>query len=504
MEERKPIGIWIRVSTEDQARGESPANHRARAEQYAALKGWEVVEIYDLSGVSGKAVLEHPEARRMLDDVRSGRIRALVLSKLARLGRNVRELLAISDTFRECGADLVFIEESIDTGSPAGRMLFTVLGALAEWEREEISARVAASVPIRASRGRPIGGIGPYGFRWVDGRLEHHPDEVPVVRRLFEVFLGPGHGRLRTTADRLNAEGYRARRGPWSDSSVRRVLTDPAAVGMRRANYSKSNGDGRSWRRKPESEWVVVPVEPIIEKETWDRAQALLREYETRYPRRPKQPRYLFSGLLSCGCGAREKMYVMPYDGMRDPRYICRACRNKVWESEVLDRFLAVLQGLAVNPQALAEGGDDEGRARELEARIELLAKDLAKVRREIDTLLELYGTGVLTKGDFGERYEPLRERKERMAAEQERLREEVEREREMEAARRSLAQEAPTLVEDWEAMNVRERVELARAMISGVTAHPDRILISLRYFPELTALCNSSRTSRDSWPPRA
>jgi len=101
------VGIWIRVSTEDQARGESPKNHEARARMYAEIKGWNVVELYDLSGVSGKSVAEHPEARRMFADVVSGKIKGLIFSKLPRLARNTRELLEFSDFFQKHDADFV-------------------------------------------------------------------------------------------------------------------------------------------------------------------------------------------------------------------------------------------------------------------------------------------------------------------------------------------------------------------------------------------------------------
>jgi site-specific DNA recombinase len=119
----KPVGIWIRVSTEDQARGESPEHHETRARLYAEAKGWTVKEVYDLSGVSGKSVMTHPEAERMLADIRSGHITGLIFSKLARLARNTRELLEFSDIFREHGADLVSLQEAIDTTSPAGRLV---------------------------------------------------------------------------------------------------------------------------------------------------------------------------------------------------------------------------------------------------------------------------------------------------------------------------------------------------------------------------------------------
>jgi len=78
----KRVGIWIRVSTEDQAQGDSPEHHELRARAYADAKEWSVIELYDLSGVSGKSVVEHPEAKRMLADVASGHITALIFSKI--------------------------------------------------------------------------------------------------------------------------------------------------------------------------------------------------------------------------------------------------------------------------------------------------------------------------------------------------------------------------------------------------------------------------------------
>src|SRR5438874_4011156 len=103
-EAEKTVGIWIRVSTEDQVKGESPEHHERRARLYAESKGWNVVEVYRLDAMSGKTVKDYPETRKMLEDVRSGHITGLIFSKLARLARNTKELLDFSDTFRECNA----------------------------------------------------------------------------------------------------------------------------------------------------------------------------------------------------------------------------------------------------------------------------------------------------------------------------------------------------------------------------------------------------------------
>src|SRR5690242_19483985 len=112
---RKPVGIWLRVSTEDQAKGDSPEVHEKRARHYADSQGWEIVEVYHLERVSGKAVAHHPEAQRMLKDLRNGRITGLIFTKLARLARNTRELLDFAEHFREMHGCLISLEERFDT-----------------------------------------------------------------------------------------------------------------------------------------------------------------------------------------------------------------------------------------------------------------------------------------------------------------------------------------------------------------------------------------------------
>ncbi len=476
-ERTKSVGIWIRVSTEDQARGESPEHHEKRAQMYAQSKGWNVVEVYHLEAVSGKSVMAHPECQRMLKDIKRKHISGLIFSKLARMARNTKELLDFADLFRDAGADLISLQESIDTSTPAGRLLYTMLSALAEWERAEIASRVAASVPIRAKLGKPLGGAAPFGYQWKEKKLIPDPEEAPVRKLMYELFLK--HRRTRTVAQLLTKQGYRTRgKSKFTDVTVRRLLEDPSAKGLRRANYTKSLGDGKGWEMKPEDEWVYSDIEPIVSEDIWDQTNALLTERKNG--RKPsKKVVQLFAGFVWCMCGT--KMYVLS----NSPKYVCLKCRNKIPVEELDGIFHEQLRSFLFSPEDIShylEGADQS--IKEKEALLVTLESERSKVKSEMDHLYRLYQDREISSRGFGEKNKPLEERFEQIGDQLPTLQGEIDFLRIKLKSSDQIINEARDLHSRWPDMTLEERRQIVETITDKISIGDPKVSITLLYLP--------------------
>lgn len=448
---------------------------------YAEAKGWTVVTVYHLEGVSGKSVMGHAEAKRMLQDVKEGAISGLVFSRLARLARNTQELLQFAAYFEEHEADLISLAESIDTSTPAGRLFYTLIAAMAAWEREEIAARVAASVPIRAKLGKRVSGAAPFGYAWIDGKLVPDEKEAPVRKLMYELFRQTK--RVRTVAGMLNARGFRTRRGKkFTQTSVYRLILDPTAKGLRRANYSRSVGDGKKWVWKPQSEWVELPIPAIIDVALWDECTAILKE--RRENRRPgPRPVHLFTGVTFCTCGT--KMYVPS----NTPKWVCNGCRNKIATADLERVFIEQLRGFVFSADEVASHLDDVDAT--VKGKTELLAaleRERAEVMNEAEQLYRLYLAGGVAVTGFRERNDPLERRKTEIAAEVPRLQGEIDFLRVRHLASAEILSEAQSLYDRWDTLDFAHKREVVEIIVNRITIGQGDIEIDLSGLPQATA----------------
>ncbi len=494
--EKKSIGIWLRVSTEFQVKDDSPEHHEKRARLYAEAKGWNVAEVYRLDAISGKSVMEQPETKRMLKDIRSGKITGLIFSKLARLARNTKELIEFSEIFRANNADLISLAESIDTSSPAGRLFYTMIAAMATWEREEISDRVAASVPIRAKLGKPLGGQASFGYRWDGKELVIDEKEAPVRKLIYKLFLK--YKRKKVVANELTKMGYRTRNGSnFSDTTIDRLLRDSTAKGQRIANYTKSTGEGKKWLLKPSDEWVITPCPQIVSAEIWDECNAILDAQYKKQVKHGKRTQYLLAGFINCHCGS--KMYVYH----KAPVFYCKSCKNKIAVSDIEEIYHAQLKSFLLKDSDLESFlNKSNSIINEKGTLLELLQTESKKVKKKMDDLVTLRLEGDMSKELFPAHYKPLEERYLQLEDQIPEIEAEIDFLKIQQLSSDTVQSDAKSLFEQWEELPFEEKRTIVETLTDSITIDKEDIGIKLAYTPIILPIIisgNSQRISKDS-----
>ena len=492
MEHKKNIGIWVRVSTEYQVKDESLEHHERRAKLYAEAKGWNVVEVYKLDAVSGKSVMEHPEAKRMLKDIKGGKITGLIFSKLARLARNTKELLDFSEIFRFHDADLISLQESIDTSTPAGRLFYTMIAAMAQWEREEISERVAASVPIRAKMGKPTGGQATFGYRWDGNQFVIEEKEAPIRKLIYELFLK--YRRKKTTASELNKLGYRTRNGSrFSDTSIDRLLRDSSAKGERKANYTKSLGEGKKWVLKPVEEWVVTSCPLIVSVEIWNECNRLLEEQESKRKKPGPRSVYLLAGFIHCSCG--KKMYVFHNNN----HYFCKSCKNKVAVSDIDEIYHDQLKSFLWTDRDISEYiQNTDGLIKEKEQLLKVITDEHISIQRKMDDLVKLRLSGELD--EIARHYKPLENQLKQIEFQLPEMQAEIDFLKVHYYSSGAIIQESKDLYNKWASLSYEEKRQVIEIITEKIIVDKEEINIKLSYLPTPLKIKENGNTTMPVW----
>ncbi len=146
--------IYARVSTLNG--GQDPTMQTRELEEYCERRGWEVFDCYVDNGVSGKKD-SRPQLNRMVQDAHERRFDVVVVWRFDRFARSVSHLLRALESFNALGIQFVSLSEQVDTSTPTGRMVFTVLGAVAELERNLIVERVRAGLRYARAKGKRLG-----------------------------------------------------------------------------------------------------------------------------------------------------------------------------------------------------------------------------------------------------------------------------------------------------------------------------------------------------------
>lgn len=285
------VAAYVRVSTDMQAEKYSIPQQIDLIKNYCKIKEWNLINIYTDAGYSG-ANMNRPELQALVNDIALYDL--VLVYKLDRLSRSQKDMLyLVEDIFNKNGVKFASIQENFDTTTPLGMAMLGILSAFAQLEREQIKERMSLGRRGRAQKGLWRAGSNvPTGYDYINGQLVVRADEKVQIEKIFELYLqGWTINRIR----QYMHEHYTNRYSSWAQSSaVSTVLRNPLYIGM----LPCSNGE------------VTQGIhEPIIDRDTFDRVQVMLKQRAENFDPQLKHPfkaKHLLTGITYCGeCGGR-------------------------------------------------------------------------------------------------------------------------------------------------------------------------------------------------------
>ena len=327
-EERKVAGIYIRVSTEDQAReGFSLGEQEEKLKQLCDYKGYEVYKVYCDAGISAKDMEHRPKFQEMLKDMKDGKINYIVAYKLDRVTRSVRDLEELISQLEKYNTYLVCDRDDVNTSTANGRFFVRMLTVLSQLEIEIVSERTKFGLNGAIKSGHLPGQVA-LGFR-KDGNRKTiiDPATAPIIKRVFDLYL---QGKTFLQISNIFNEEKVLNKN-WKDTHIERIINNRLYMGDYEM-YKRL----KEWKNVEPVIYMNV-VDPIIPRYIWEECQAQKIINQRTYTR---DRVYTFFQKLKCpkcgkimkckGSGGKRKKYVY---------YNCEDCHENIRESYVEEEF---------------------------------------------------------------------------------------------------------------------------------------------------------------------
>lgn len=391
---KKRVIIYIRVSTARQAEeGFSIPQQKERLEKYCAAMDWNVADVYIDDGYTG-GDMNRPGLKSLINAVKTGVGDIVLVDKLDRLSRSQFDTLYLIQKILEpAGITFVSRSENLDTSTPMGKCSLGLMSVFAELERSRIKERMRDGKEGRAKAGKwHGGGVVPIGYRYVNGELEIDEYEASQVLEVYRLFCD--RTPIATIVKTMNDSGYRTKYGPWSEKTVRSMVTRQVYVGKIESKGTVYKGNHPR----------------IIDDVTFARAQIITAERESA--NRARQQRVYTSplgGILYCAeCGAKYHhrwrynkkgkygTYICYSRSMADRNMVKKiGCKNTTYRAGELEAIVYAEIEKLKQPEYVASINSSI----EDDSRRDILLRKINSADKKISRLMDLYSLG---EGNLG------------------------------------------------------------------------------------------------------
>ena len=330
--EKKLCGIYMRVSTEDQAReGFSLPEQKERLEAYCKFNNYKIVEYYTDAGISAKTGNHRPEYDRMLEDGKQGKINMIIALKLDRITRSTRDWETLMDYLEKYNINIAFVNDDINTTTANGKMVSRIMMSVSQNEIERTSERTIIGLEGAIKQGH-IPARAPLGYKHIDKKLVPDPLTKDIVVRIYNLYF---EGLTYNTIAKLFNKEKVCGKANWKDTSILKIITNVI--------YKGDYIQGKTTRNPRYFEDVV---ESIVSKELWDSCQVQKKKNQRNYMR---SQTYIFLQKLKCPKCGRILAGGASHKIKADKWYYyyrCEKCRGNIREHEIEDSIKELLSDI--------------------------------------------------------------------------------------------------------------------------------------------------------------
>ena len=384
--EKKIAGLYIRVSTEDQAReGFSLPEQEKRLRAMCEYKGYEIYKLYKDAGISAKTGNTRPAFEELLQDIRDKKCNTIVVLKLDRLTRSVFDLEGIMRFLEENDAYLDCANEEINTTNSSGKLVARMLTTVSQNEIERTSERTKFGLAGAIKDGH-IPARAPLGYKHENKKLVPDPLTKDIVLRIYDLYFeGKSYYNIATIFNEEQVLG----KTNWKDTGILRIISNEVY-----------KGDYVHGKRTKHPTYYKDVVEPIISKEMWENCQVQKKKNQKNYMRTQT---YIFLQKLRCPKCGRILAGGASHKIKADKWYFyyrCENCKNNIHEDKIEDKIKVLLADILEYDNVVNEFFLPVLKSK-LDNPKEQLEKELKSLNNKRDRIRKAYIDELFTEEEF-------------------------------------------------------------------------------------------------------
>ena len=383
-EKIKSAGIYIRVSTFDQAReGFSLREQEERLKEFCKFKRYNIYKVYQDAGISAKND-KRPAYQEMIEDVKKGNINVIVALKLDRLTRSVYDIEKLMKFVNDYECDIDCMADESNTTTSNGRMVMRIMTSVSQNEIEKCSERTKFGMAGAIKNGHIPNRTG-LGFKRENKKLVPDPLTKDIIVRIFDLYLeGKSHQAIANIYNKEKVLG----KTNWYDSTIQKILSNELY-----------KGDYVNGKRTKHPTYYENVIEPIVSKEKWESCQYQKLRNARHYERTAT---YLFTNKLKCSkCGNFLGGHATTKtNGKKYYYYKCNTCKTYFNEIDIEKELKAFMLELAKQDDLINNYYTPFIKSK-LEGKTEDYKKEIKELDKQLDRIKTAYIKGVVKLEDF-------------------------------------------------------------------------------------------------------